>query len=165
MSKYKRGTQAMLDAAKNDATLLPFNTVFITKHIEGISQVGMPSGVTVVRKNTAQCNTNSVAFKSVEFEGDYWFCDYRDLLPTKKEKKPKQKKWQNGTQSQLDAAKDDARLIPKKTYFYSNYGETKGMIVYKIDSNANDQSDVLMFNFGTGVNQFMCAEELEPVEY
>ena len=32
------------------------------------------------------------------------------------------KNWQNGTQAQLDAAKDDARLIPKKTYFIGPHG-------------------------------------------
>ena len=150
--KYAKGTQAMLDAAKKDATLLPFDTVFIY------------AGMEVKRFKRLHDDTSSVAFIGVEdetWEGS--FIDYLcadNLLPAKK---PKQKKWQNGTQEQLEAAKDDARLIPKKTYFRSKYGETSGMIVYKIDAIGNDAADVLMFNFGTGVSQFMTANELEPI--
>lgn len=98
--KYKRGTQAMLDAAKNDATLLPFDTVFITNHVKGISQHDMPTGVKATRKRDISTDSPaSVAFEPFKNNmsyavSDWWFCDTRDLLPAKKDKKPKQKKWQ-----------------------------------------------------------------------
>lgn len=143
-NNYELGTQAMLDAAKEDATKLPFNVVFITRYVEGISQSLMPNGIEVVRMDTRYCDTHSVAFSEVGGE-DYWFCDYLSLLPAKKDKKPKQKKWQNGTQEQLDAAMENAKLIPKKTYFMSKYGTTKGKVVYRIDHFLNDNSSVYMF--------------------
>jgi len=147
--KYAKGTQAMLDAAKDDATKLPFDTVFVHDGKEFVRSVN----------KCCQNDSYSVGFTFTDVETIKHLCTC-DLLPAKK---PKQKKWQNGTQSQLDNAKDDARKIPKKTFFMSMYGETKGMVVYRIDAIGNDSGDVLMFNFGTGVSQFMTASELEPI--
>lgn len=60
-------------------------------------------------------------------------------------------KWQNGTQEQLDAAMDNAELIPKKTYFLSNYGATEGTVVYRVDSPHNDANSTCMSN-----SNFIC---------
>jgi len=72
------------------------------------------------------------------------------------------KKWKTGTQAQLYAAKDDARLIPKKTYFISLYGATRGLVVSRIDSPHNRRSSVMMWE-ANGEFDFHCAEDLEPI--
>lgn len=56
--------------------------------------------------------------------------------------------WKNGDNNDLSKALefDDAELIPNKTFFRSNYGDTYGKIVYKIDNRLNDMSSVLMFS-------------------
>ena len=150
MSKYKRGTQAQLDAAKNDATLLPFDTVFIY------------DGIEVKRFKWLNDDVYSVAFVGVDdetWEGsfvDYLYAD--KLTPAKK---PKQKKWQNGTQEDLDFAKDDARLIPKKTFFMSTL---YGSIVYRIDSVNNDRDSILMFSTNNVTACFHSSDCLEPIK-
>lgn len=153
MSKYKRGTQAMLDAAKNDATLLPFDTVFKIHSTK------------VIRCKDRSNNEAETCLFMIDFCDPQYYhcCTVSDLSPAKKDKKPKQKKWKNGSKGQLDAAKDDARLIPKKTYFRAKHGELAGMIVYRIDSIGDDSSDVLMYNFGVDRSQYMTATELEPI--
>ena len=162
MGKYKKGTQAMLDAAKDDATLLPFYTVFVTKNKSNSFE---DAGVKVVRSKNKDCDQDddcSVRFAPVvphdsgEFVG---YIEAKDLLPSKKSRP---KKWQNGTQAQLDAAKDDARLIPKKTYFKSCYGLTRGLIVHRIDAEQNTSINVLMFEYD-GQFDFHNASDLEPI--
>lgn len=110
--KYKKGTQEMLDAAKDDATLLPFDTVFLTNKTQYADDY-MPDGVYCTRTTEGFNTESSVAFYTVESNELFHACA-SDLIPAKKYKP---KKWQNGTQAQLDEAKYDARLIPKKTYF------------------------------------------------
>lgn len=158
----KKGTQEMLDAAKDDATLLPFDTVFVTRNIEAS---GMPKGVKVVRAEDENHSTGCVCF--VESDGhDFWFCSASDLKPAKKSKP---KKWQNGTQAQLDAARDDARLIPKKTYFRSTKCEMRGMVCYRADYHLNDRDSVLMVEFDDSHSESSChafchiAAELDPI--
>lgn len=158
MAKYKKGTQAMLDAAKNDATLLPFNTVFITQRNEN-SSGSMPNGVCCVRTDQLWDDSFSVGF-SCAGQNSTFHAEAADLLPAKKDKKPKQKKWQNGSQEQLDAAKDDARLIPKKTYFRS---KSLHEVVYRIDCQWNDEYGVRMFCQYNGTFEFHAAQDLEPI--
>lgn len=158
MSKhnYALGTQEQLDAAKDDATKIPFDTVFLYR------------GEEVIRNPWFHDDEDTVYMSNVEYYG----CpleqgSYRqasDLLPAKKkQKKEKRIPWQNGTQEDLDNAKGNALKIPKKTYFLSKYGDTAGMVVYRIDAIGNDSADVLMYNFGMDRSQFMTAEELEPI--
>jgi len=71
-------------------------------------------------------------------------------------------KWKNGSQAQLDNAKDDARKIPKKTFFTSKYGDTCGMKVYRIDSQHNSYAEVMMFN-ENGDFDFHDSNDLEPI--
>ena len=73
------------------------------------------------------------------------------------------KKWQNGTQAQLYAAHSDARLIPKKTYFKSQYGDTKGQVVYRVDSKANGTVHVLMVSKNHERLDFNNASRLEQI--
>jgi len=157
--KYKKGTQEMLDAAKDDATLLPFDTVFVTT--EGMDRSkAMPIGIKVVRGAAGLkdiCgNKASVAFQNIGATG-YWYVSSDNLLPAKKSKP---KKWQNGTQEQLDAAKDDARLIPKKTYFCRPNRDYK---FYRVDSPGNDAHSVMMIEDGGYCASFCRADELEPI--
>lgn len=72
-------------------------------------------------------------------------------------------KYAKGTQAQLDAASDYARLIPKKTYFRSKYGNTIGQVVFKIDNPLNDQDSVRMFSNSSTSSDFHCHEDLEPI--
>lgn len=131
MSKYAKGTQAMLDAAKNGATQIPFYTVF--NYL----------GEDVVRDFHAFVDDDlSVHFIRTNGLTSVGMLSAEDLLPAKKSK---QKKWQNGTQEQLDAAMGNAKLIPKKTYFLSQYGTTKGKIVSRIDHPYNDTSSTYLF--------------------
>lgn len=67
-------------------------------------------------------------------------------------------KYKRGTQADLDAAKDDARLIPKKTYFMCD-----SKLVYRIDSPDNDKYYVCMFYAEHGSITFCDARDLEPV--
>lgn len=55
---------------------------------------------------------------------------------------------------------DNAKLIPKKTYFLSNYGATKGKVVYRIDNEFNDRHSVYMLaNYDCSVD-FHAASDL-----
>jgi hypothetical protein len=158
----KKGTQAMLDSAKDDATLLPFDTVFVTKNT---SNSFGECGVKIARKVNKKCAQDdrlSVRFAPVNTHQSgetFAHIKVENLLPAKK---TKPKKWQNGTQSQLDAAKDDARLIPKKTYFRSKYGETEGLKVYRVDSPYNDRYDMYMMTTNDECD-YHNASGLEPI--
>jgi len=147
--KYAKGTQAMLDAAKDDATKLPFDTVFIY------------NAGRYIREPNYGDDSHSVVF--VPFSSGVgvhrMFRAVHDLLPAKK---LKQKKWQNGTQSQLDNAKEDARKIPKKTYFWSKYGDTDATKVYRVDNEYNSSGEVLMSNLNFNCD-FHSAYDLEPI--
>lgn len=158
--KYKKGTQAMLDAAKDDATLLPYDTVFMTANKENAFS---SSGVEVVRENSRTSDLNdskSVRFAPVvtHISGELFaHIQVKNLLPAKK---TKHKKWQNGTKAQLDSAKDDARLIPKKTYFRHK----EGYIYHRIPCEENCFASVLMVAWGSGLcPRMVCSEELEPI--
>lgn len=154
----KKGTQAMLDAAKDDATLLPYGVKFKTNGKKPGHADAAPVGVVVIRAmEGGNDNRESVAFDT-EDGTDWWYCSAATLEPIKKEKK-----WQNGTQAQLDAAKDDARLIPKKAYFKSKYGKTVGKIVYVIDNKHNERANVLMFASTDFSADFHNASDLEPI--
>ena len=69
-------------------------------------------------------------------------------------------KWQNGTQEQLDAAMDNAKLIPKKTYFMSARGCTCDKVVYRIDNESNDELSVMMLANADCSADFHAAEDL-----
>ena len=87
MAKYAKGTQADLDAAKNDATLLPFDTVF------------MYDGEEVIRQVHALDDPYTIFMIPLNVEATGRYCGWYPLsmlLPANKDKKPKQKKWQNG---------------------------------------------------------------------
>jgi len=151
--KYAKGTQAMLDTAKDDATKLPFDTVFIYFDEE------------VVREEYPAWDDNfSVNFVLAEGGLDIPMLSSEDLLPAKKPKQKKDKPlaWQNGTQAQLDNAKDDARKIPKKTYFMSKYGDTDGTKVYRVDNEYNSADEVMMSNANFECD-FHAAFDLEPI--
>lgn len=158
MSKYAKGTQAQLDVAKDDATLLPFDTVFLTDKKE-TSDYHMPDRVLCIRTNEGISDHISVAFYT-EDTHKLFHADTSDLLPAKQPKQKKPKAWQNGTQEQLDAAMDNAKLIPKKTYFLSNYGKTKGKVVYRVDNQLNDSSGVYMLANSDCSVDFHAAEDL-----
>lgn len=67
-------------------------------------------------------------------------------------------KYPNGTQAQLDAAKDDAMLIPEKTMFsYRNRG------VHRIDHEMNDSGSVFFLYPESDDADFHFAEDLEPI--
>jgi len=156
--KYKKGTQEMLDAAKDDATLLPFGVKFKTN---GIKNNGIPAPVSdliVYRSSVAEYNDFS-SVRVTDETGEEWYVRASQLSPMKRDKP---KKWQNGTQQMLDAAKDDARLIPKKTYFLSKYGATNGLKVYRIDSQWNESKQVMMFE-NNGEFDYHNASDLEPI--
>ena len=57
-------------------------------------------------------------------------------------------KYKKGTQAMLDAAKDDARLIPKKTYFRH---KEAGYWWCRADCEENDATQVLMVACGAGI--------------
>lgn len=145
----------MLDAAKDDATLLPFDTVFIANG----------SGKELIRTRWYDDDSRSVCFahKKNFSAADTSSWDYYDSSELSPFVKSKPKKWQNGTQAQLDAAKDDARLIPKKTYFMAIRGDARGLKVFKIDNPYNDYESVAMMNADNGQWDFYWTEVLEPI--
>lgn len=138
----------MLDAAKDNATLLPFDTEFKYGNVK------------VKRYAWHDDDSRSVAFigiDDVDYKGS--FCEYADASELKPAKKSKPKKWQNGTQAQLDAAKDDARLIPKKAYFLHK----EGYFLTRADCEENDATQVLMVAWGAEIPPKMaCAADLVP---
>lgn len=159
--KYTLGTQDMLDAAKDDATKLPFNTVFVT----GTNNCGFGKGVKVIRcKNVDldQDGKNSVRFVKVEYDYGFNYIHTEDLLPAT-QKKQKRIPWQNGTQEDLDKAKGNALKIPKKTYFKSLYGDTKGMKVYRVSNQENCSISILMCTCFGSYCDYHSAEQLEPI--
>jgi len=158
----KKGTQAMLDAAKDDATLLPFDTMFRTSKKSTLGK-----GVAVVRSRNKYCcnDRGSVGFEIADGTGTVYHHFVTDLLPAKKSKP---KKWQNGTQAQLNAAKYDARLIPKKTYFRSKISIMGVATCYVIQCEENDNESVLMMEIiesGDVMSRcwFHTAKDLEPI--
>ena len=120
--KYALGTQDMLDAAKDDATKLPFDTVFVTKVNKPSSDIAMPDTIECRRKCYGYDDRHSVGFVSMHDKEKIFHADASDLLPAT-QKKQKRIPWQNGTQEDLDKAKGNALKIPKKTYFMANTGE------------------------------------------
>lgn len=64
---------------------------------------------------------------------------------------------QLGTQEMLDAAKDDARLIPFDTLFLSN---DHGCAVWRTSGGVDDRYSVGM---GGGYGQYFSAAELRPM--
>lgn len=142
--KYKKGTQEMLDAAKDDATLLPYGVTFKTNGKSNGRAIVAPIGLVVCRSSEGHNDAESV--RVTDREGSVFYVSASCLEPIKKSKT---KKWQNGTQAQLDAAKDDARLIPKKTFF-----RFQGWFVHRGTSPADSIERVLMIAFGSSSVHF-----------
>lgn len=76
---YEKGTQEQLDAAREDARMLPYNTVFLTKVSDNSP---LPDGEAVVRAGGTYDDEFSVRFKSID-DRDCWYCDAADLEPIK----------------------------------------------------------------------------------
>lgn len=120
MSKYKKGTQEMLDAAKDDATLLPFDTVFVTANKNNSFKTSRVNVIREKNESYDQDDKCSVRFAPIGcYKGvvSFSYIEREDLLPSKKSKP---KKWQNGTQAQLDAAKYVFFGINRASYFASS---------------------------------------------
>lgn len=78
----RNGTQEELDAAREDATLLPFDAIYKTRK-SASSSSDMPHDMQVVRGCSAGfsdlCGTNiSVAFRLLDAT-DYWYVSASDL--------------------------------------------------------------------------------------
>lgn len=81
--EYEKGTQEQLDAAKEDARLLPYNTVFLSK--KGLrSSYSLPDGEEMVRGiiggRDIVDDDECVAFKLLD-DSDFWYVDAADLEP------------------------------------------------------------------------------------
>lgn len=71
----RNGTQEELDAAREDATLLPFDALFLTKEVASSATQLIP-GKIVFRGGGLWNNSHSVAFYQ---DGDLVYMDSRDL--------------------------------------------------------------------------------------
>lgn len=78
-------------------------------------------------------------------------------MPTRKELIERIQAMQLGTQEMLDAAKDDATLIPFDTLFAT----TDGKMVAREMNELDDAHSVCMC--GIGVNHFYLVRELSPM--
>lgn len=77
--EYAKGTQEQLEAASQNARLLPYGTVFISKDGPG-ADPDMPLGIAIVREeSTLDCNY-SVRFKDVSGD-DFWYVSSLNLEP------------------------------------------------------------------------------------
>lgn len=76
----RHGTQEELDAAKDDATKLPFGALFKSKKLEHISDHTLTDGVILKRGNEVAKwdDEDSVGF-SLEDESDYWYVSAEEL--------------------------------------------------------------------------------------
>ncbi len=77
-------------------------------------------------------------------------------MTTRKELIERIQAMQLGTQEMLDAAADDARLIPFDTLFVS---KEYGCAVWRVEDRLNDAMSVAM----TGPGQYFYAAELRPM--
>lgn len=79
---YEKGTQEQLDAAREDARLLPYNTVFLSKR-RTYSGESLPDGEVLVRGDSGSdyCDDEgSVAFEALD-GSDHWYVDSSELEP------------------------------------------------------------------------------------
>lgn len=78
----RNGTQEELDAAREDATKLPFDAVFRSKFVGNVSHPDLPDGVLVTRGNinAGYCDENEVAFSLLDYS-DYWYMSAVELEP------------------------------------------------------------------------------------
>ena len=82
---YQIGTQEQLDAAKDDARLLPFDTAFVAKkadenpegyHVGSLFVRGLPKSFSVTPDDDESC----AAFRTVD-DSTFFYVDVNDLEP------------------------------------------------------------------------------------